>query len=139
MGSGPSTARGMSIRTTSAPRSPSSMPQNGPGPRPPIVTIRTPCSGPLTAVCSSRERSSLRPLLPPRRGVVGGVAEYLVAVLQLQRRVESGRVGVDLQCPLRQLHPERRQFGDRGRDFDGAGDETVRLDQLADKPPPVGF
>ena len=51
--------------------------------------------------------------LPPCRGVVGGVAEHLVAVLQLQRRVGARGVGVHLQRALRQLHSERRQFGDR--------------------------
>src|SRR5687767_7474283 len=46
-----------SIRTTSAPRSASSMPQNGPGPSPANSTTRTPCSGPTDA--------------PPRHGAAG--------------------------------------------------------------------
>ena len=58
---------------------------------------------------------------------------------RLQRRVESRGVRIDLQCTLRQLHAERRQFGDPGRDLDRTRCETVGLDELADEPPPVGF
>ena len=47
IGGGWSTSVTRSTRTTSAPRPPSSIPQKGAGPRPPIMTTRVPVSGPL--------------------------------------------------------------------------------------------
>ncbi len=67
------------------------------------------------------------------------MAEHLVAVLQFHRRVETRGVGVHLERTLGQLHAERRQFGDRGGDLDGAAGQAVGLHQLADQTTAVGF
>ena len=56
-----------------------------------------------------RASAHRRPLLPSGRGVVGGVAEHLVSVLEIHRPAESRGIGIHLQRTLGQLHTERRQ------------------------------
>src|SRR5919198_831743 len=58
-GSGPRAAPGRSTRTTSAPRSARTIPQNGPGPIPATSTTRTPASGPMRPPSPGRHRPML--------------------------------------------------------------------------------
>ena len=129
IGGGWSTSVTRSTRTTSAPRPPSNMPQKGAGPSPPIITMRVPASGPLIVVLT------LRPPLAGGGGLLGGVGDDLVAVLQLDRRGQVGGVGVHLQRPLGHLHAERRVGRDLARELERPVEQPVVVDELADQPP----
>src|SRR5580658_4180402 len=65
------------------------------------------------------------------------MGDDLVAVLQLQRRRQVGRIGVHLERPLRELGRERRVGRDGRRQLEGPVDQVVVVDELAYEAAPV--
>ena len=108
----------------SAPRSPSTIPQNGPGPSPPSITNRMPLRGPQHAHGLDHPDPRVD-RLGRRRG------DHLVAVLQLECRVEVRRVHVDLERPLGQAYAERCVLGDLGGEPEGVVEQAVVVDHRA--------
>ena len=127
IGCGPSTSVTRSTRTTSAPRPPSSIPQKGAGPSPPIITMRVPASGP-------RHR-----FLQRSRAVAASSVAWVITWLRFSSSIAAARSGASVfTCNARLVNctPSGEWAAIRVASSSARSSRPVVVDELADEPGP---